>query len=297
MMRNDSIRAGRDKFALAVRNPQGEIVLEEWENEHPTMWYRKTPFIRGIFNFISMMITGYKTLMRSADLAGLEEDEEEPGPIETKLRALMGDNFSKLFGGAVMILGLMLAVGLFMALPAGISFFIGKVVTHPFLLTAIEGLIKILIFVAYLALVSRLKDIQRLFQYHGAEHKTIFCFEHGEALTVENVRKYTRFHPRCGTSFLLIVLIISILVNSIVTWESIAIRVLLKLLLLPLVVGIAYEIIKFVGRHDNPLTRIVSAPGMWLQRLTTKEPDDSQIEVAIRSIEAVIPENREDAVY
>lgn len=158
----------------------------------------------------------------------------------------------------------------------------------------IEGLIKIIIFVLYLALVSRMKEIKRVFGYHGAEHKSIACYEAGEELTVENVRKHTRFHPRCGTSFILIVLVIGILVFSVVTWSSLWMRVVLKLALLPVVMGVAYEIIKLAGRYDNVVTRIISAPGLWLQRLTTNEPDDSQIEVAVAALTAVLPDNKEE---
>lgn len=295
MMRNDSPKTNIDTYALAVRRPDGEITVEKWESTKEKKWYRRTPFVRGVFNFISMMIVGYKTLMRSADIAGLEE--EEPSEFEKKLRAKLGDHFSAAFGAVAMILGLILAVTLFMALPATISFFVGSYVKSPLALTAIEGGIKIVVFVTYLGLISRMKEIKRVFQYHGAEHKTIFCYEQGEALTVENVKKHIRFHPRCGTSFLLIVLVISILVFSVVTWNSLLTRIALKLLLLPVVVGIAYEIIKFAGRHDNLFTRILSAPGLWLQRLTTQEPDDSQIETAIAAMNAVIPEQMQDAEY
>ena len=158
----------------------------------------------------------------------------------------------------------------------------------------VEGIIKIVIFILYLALVSRMKEIRRVFEYHGAEHKSIACYEAGEELTVENVRKHTRFHPRCGTSFILIVLVIGIIVFSVVTWDNLAVRMILKLALLPVVMGIAYEIIKLAGRYDNPVTRIVSAPGLWLQRLTTSEPDDSQIEVAIAALTEVLPQNKEE---
>ena len=159
--------------------------------------------------------------------------------------------------------------------------------------TVIEGIIKIIIFILYLWGVSRLKDIRRTFEYHGAEHKSIACYEAGEELTVENIKKYRRFHPRCGTSFLLIVLVISILVFSVVTWNSMLIRILLKIALLPVVVGISYEIIRIAGRYDNIVTRIISAPGLWLQRLTTREPDASQIEVAIAALKEVLPEDRD----
>ncbi|TCL44616.1 MULTISPECIES: DUF1385 domain-containing protein [Oscillospiraceae] len=294
MMRNDSATTGIDKFSLAVRKSDGEIELEVWENSKPKRWYRRTPFVRGIFNFISMLRVGYKTLMRSADLAGFEE---EPSAFEKRLQEKLGDKFSTLFNAVVLVLGLLLAVGLFMVLPASVSYLLKGVIHSTMLLTILEGVLKIAIFICYLAAVSHMQEIKRVFQYHGAEHKTIFCYEHGEELTVENVKKYPRFHPRCGTSFLLIVLVLSIIVFSVITWNSLPVRIALKLLLLPVVVGISYEVIKFAGRHDNLFTRIISKPGLWLQRFTTNEPDDSQIEVGIAAMKAVIPESRADAEY
>ena len=294
MMRNDSATTGIDKFSLAVRKSDGEIELEVWENSKPKRWYRRTPFVRGIFNFISMLRVGYKTLMRSADLAGFEE---EPSAFEKRLQEKLGDQFSTLFNAVVLVLGLLLAVGLFMVLPASVSYLLKGVIHSTMLLTILEGVLKIAIFICYLAAVSHMQEIKRVFQYHGAEHKTIFCYEHGEELTVENVKKYPRFHPRCGTSFLLIVLVLSIIVFSVITWNSLPVRIALKLLLLPVVVGISYEVIKFAGRHDNLFTRIISKPGLWLQRFTTNEPDDSQIEVGIAAMKAVIPESRADAEY
>ncbi len=292
MMRNDSATTGIDKFSLAVRKSDGEIELEVWENSEPKRWYRRTPFVRGIFNFISMLRVGYKTLMRSADLAGFEE---EPSAFEKRLQEKLGDKFSTLFNAVVLVLGLLLAVGLFMVLPASVSYLLKGVIHSTMLLTILEGVLKIAIFICYLAAVSHMQEIKRVFQYHGAEHKTIFCYEHGEELTVENVKKYPRFHPRCGTSFLLIVLVLSIIVFSVITWNSLPVRIALKLLLLPVVVGISYEVIKFAGRHDNLFTRIISKPGLWLQRFTTNEPDDSQIEVGIAAMKAVIPESRANA--
>ena len=188
-----------------------------WENSKPKRWYRRTPFVRGIFNFISMLRVGYKTLMRSADLAGFEE---EPSAFEKRLQEKLGDKFSTLFNAVVLVLGLLLAVGLFMVLPASVSYLLKGVIHSTMLLTILEGVLKIAIFICYLAAVSHMQEIKRVFQYHGAEHKTIFCYEHGEELTVENVKKYPRFHPRCGTSFLLIVLVLSIIVFSVITWNS-----------------------------------------------------------------------------
>ncbi len=283
---------GPEKTAMAVRRPNGEIALEEWENTSPTAWYKKTPFVRGIFNFIDMMKLGYKCLMRSAELSESDMMEEEPSKWEKKLKEIFGDKLMGVVAAIGMVLGVGIAVALFMALPTalskGVNYLAGGGIPNMGL-SFIEGGLKILVFIAYLSLVRRMQEMDRMFSYHGAEHKTIACYEAREELTVENVRKHTRFHPRCGTSFLLIVLIISILVFSVVTWQNGLLRVALKIALLPLVVGIAYEIIKLAGRYDNVVTRVISAPGLWLQRLTTNEPDDSMIETAIASIKPVIP--------
>ncbi len=279
---------GPELSAMAIRKPDGTIHEETWETyKGGRKWYQTIPFVRGSFNFVETMLSGYKCLMRSAELAGF--DEEEPSPFEKKLQNLLGDHFFTFLSGVAMVLGAVAAVVLFMVLPTLLVGFLGNYFSSPVLLSAVEGCTKIVIFVLYLAAVSRTKEIYRVFQYHGAEHKTIACYEAGQPLTVENVRQHRRFHPRCGTSFLLIVLVVSILVSSLVTWNNLVIRILLKIIMLPITVGIAYEIIKFAGRHDNLLTRIISAPGLWLQRLTTNEPDDSQIEVAIASMLPCIP--------
>lgn len=283
---------GPEKTAMAVRQPNGEIALELWAGSPPTAWYKSTPFIRGIFNFIDMMKLGYKCLMKSAELSGVDMEDEEPSKWEKKLNDLFGDKLMSVVTTAAMILGVGIAVMLFMALPTalskGVNYLAGGVIPNMGL-SFLEGGLKIIIFIIYLSMVRKMPEMKRMFSYHGAEHKTIACYEAKEELTIENVRKYTRFHPRCGTSFLLIVLIISILVFSVVTWQNGLIRVALKILLLPFVVGIAYEIIKLAGRYDNWATRVISAPGLCLQRLTTNEPDDSMIEVAIASIKPVIP--------
>lgn len=279
---------GVDVTALAVRKPDNTIYTEI--NENPTgkkPFYKTTPIIRGTFNFIEMMSMGYKYLMKSAEIAGFED--EEPSAFEKKLMDKFGDKFTNLMSAVVLVFGVGIAMLLFIVLPATIaSFFRGFIVSQG-ALSAIEGITKIVIFVGYLAMVSRMDDIKRVFQYHGAEHKTISCYEAGEDLTVENVRKHKRFHPRCGTSFILIVLVISIIVFSVIPRSNLFVTILLKLLLLPLTVGIAYEIIKLAGRYDNIITRFISRPGLWLQNLTTYEPDDSQIEVAIEAMRPCIP--------
>lgn len=281
---------GPEQTAMAVRLPDGEIDVERWETASPRKWYRRTPFVRGIFNMVDSLITGYKCLMKSAEKAGVEE--EEPSRFEKWIAEKLGKSLSGVVSVVAVVLGAGIAIGLFMILPAFITGLLGNFIDSRIVKSLIEGALKIGIFLLYMTVIRAMPEIRRVYQYHGAEHKTIACYEAGLELSVENVRPQRRFHPRCGTSFILIVLVISILLFSVVTWSSVLIRVVLKIILLPVVIGIAYEIIKLAGRYDNPLTRAVSAPGMWTQRLTTQEPDDSMIEVAIASMLPVIPAQR-----
>ncbi len=293
---------GVDKASMAVRRANGEIEVETWgvQSTVNRKWYQKVPIIRGVFNFISSMVLGYKCLMKSAEKLELDDGEEEepPSKFEQKILDLFGDNLMRVVTIVGVVLGVVIAIGLFMYLPALIAKGINALTIRFWALdlgwfrALIEGIVKIALFVGYLALVACMKDVRRTFEYHGAEHKSIACYEGGEELTVENVKQYIRFHPRCGTSFLIIVLILSILVFSVVTWDNLLIRMALKIVLLPVVVGAAYELIKIAGRHDNLFTRIISAPGMALQRLTTREPDDEQIEVGIAALKAVLPDNK-----
>ncbi len=283
--------------ALSVRMPDQSISTETWDTPNSNKWYKKTPFIRGVFNFVESLTDGYKSLMKAAEKAGLDDEEEEPSKFEQKLRQLLGDKFMPFLQGCILLFSLAMALFFFAFLPTTLVGFFKDYINHPLALSALEGLTKIAILILYLALISNMSDIKRVFMYHGAEHKTIFCYEHGEELTVENVRKYTRFHPRCGTSFLVIVLLLSILVSSMVSWDNLWMRVGLKVLCLPIIMSLSYECIKFAGRHDNLFTRILSAPGLWTQRLTTHEPDDSMIEVAIASMKKVIPENPDEALF
>ena len=283
--------------ALSVRMPDQSISTEVWDTPNSNKLYKKTPFIRGVFNFVESMTDGYKSLMKAAEKAGLDEEAEEPSKFEQKLRQLLGDKFMPFLQGCILLFSLAMALFFFAFLPTTLVGFFKDYISHPLALSALEGLTKIAILILYLALISNMSDIKRVFMYHGAEHKTIFCYEHGEELTVENVRKYTRFHPRCGTSFLVIVLLLSILVSSMVSWDNLWMRVGLKVLCLPIIMSLSYECIKFAGRHDNLFTRILSAPGLWTQRLTTREPDDSMIEVAIASMKKVIPENPDEALF
>lgn len=365
---------GPKRTAMAVRNPKGEIVLEQSETrgiKRPKIC--RLPIIRGIFGYIDSMTVGYKALMRSAEIAGLEDVVEESErkkkkrlAREAEQRRLSGD--AETADGAVteepfapeepapsaesteqatgepaekaapekdekkeeklpawvmtatmvvsILLGLALAIGLFVWLPiflytrvflwavpaAGNT---GHAALDSLIKSAFEGVIKVVLLVGYMALISLEKDIKRTFMYHGAEHKSIFCYEAGKELTVENVRGMRRFHPRCGTSFLVLMVLVSIFISFFIDPVSIAVsghvlpavlRVLVRVLLIPLVVGIGYELIKFAGRHDNFVTRIISAPGLWLQRITVREPDDAMIECAIEALKAVIPDDGSDHI-
>ncbi len=284
------------KCSMAIRQPDGEIYTEQWENKPKKI--AKVPFLRGIFVMASTLMLGYRCLMKSADIALTEEERDaEKGKFERFVTEKFGDKFEKVFGIFALGLGVALAVVLFMILPTYITTFVNTFIPLDPFRTVFEGVLKLVIFILYLALTTRLKEIQRTFAYHGAEHKTIFCYEAQQPLTVENIKKFSRFHPRCGTSFMLIVIIISILINSMLSWGSPLIRIIYKLLLLPVVIGISYEIIKLAGRYDNFFTRIISAPGLLLQNLTTFEPDDDMIEVAIAAVKPVLPEDEQDAKW
>lgn len=294
---------GVDKGAMACRLPSGEIDLEEWEikdGKNPP-WYKKTPFIRGIFSFIGSMIDGYKCLSRSADKQLTDEGDEEPTKFEKWLDDKFGDKLMPVLMTISSVLGVVLALVMFMWLPSVVSKLIDKYIIHmsAFAKNVVEGFLKIAIFIAYTSLTALMSEMKRLYEYHGAEHKTIACHEHGVELIPENVKKFTRFHPRCGTSFIFLVLFISIFVNTVfkVPWGNTMVRVLIKVALLPIVTGIAYELIRLAGKYDNILTKIISAPGLWIQRITTREPDESQIECAIAALKACIPENKEDDVW
>lgn len=291
---------GPHLIATAVRKPDGEIIIDEQSvGKVRKSKILKLPVIRGCINFFDSMIIGVKSLMFSAKFFDMDDEgeptEEEPSKFEQWLERKLGSEkaLSAVIYIAV-ILSLLVSVGLFILLPTVLVGFIKQFVENHVALTLLEGLVRIVIFLLYLTLVSQTKDIKRVFMYHGAEHKSIFCYEHGEELNVENVRRQKRLHPRCGTSFLLIVMVISIVVFSFISWDNPFTRLLLRLLLLPVVAGISYEIIKFAGRHENWFTKAISAPGMWLQLITTREPDDSQIEVAIAALKAVMPESKEE---
>ncbi len=297
--------------ALSVRNTKGEIITEFTEIKHARdkVKFLGLPFVRGIVNFIESMIIGYKSLMRSAELSGELEDESDPekmSKLDKWLNEHMGPKMFAALSGIASVFAVVIGVGLFVFLPTYLVDIIDKYCFADSLAklhALFEGLLRAVIIIVYMFAVSQMKEIRRVFMYHGAEHKTIFCYEKGLDLTVENVRTCRRFHPRCGTSFIFIVLITSIIVSSVVSLifpeltdsSNRIIWILVKLLLvLPVVTGISYELIKYAGRHDNILTKIFSAPGLWMQRITTKEPTDDMIEVAIASVKAVITDNPED---
>ena len=309
---------GPEYSAMAVRDPNGEIILEKWETKAKfNAKFFKLPFVRGIFNFIDSMSSGYKCLMRSAEIAGFED--EEPAKAKkseidvdaaasaeacdkevTKETSGISQVGMNILMGISAVLGVLLAVGLFVLLPTFLYDMLEKVVPvfrgNRFLQSLFEGVFRIVLFLIYMLLVSRMKDIRRTFMYHGAEHKTIFCYEHGQPLTVENVRNERRFHPRCGTSFMVLMLLVGIVVGMFIPASlPTLLRTAIKILLLPITVGIGYELIKLAGRHDNVFTRAISQPGMWFQRITTVEPDDDMIECAIKAFVEVLPEDEKQS--
>ncbi len=297
---------GPEKDAIVIRGSQG-LTVEVNPRKLPAKGSYKTwPFLRGIFNFFDAQVTGVKALMRSVDLAP-EEYQEEPSKFDAWLEKKLGnETFQQAVIWLAVAMGLGLSIGLFFLLPMVVVSFFDQWIHSTVGLNLVEGIVRMCIFMGYMLLVSRMEDMRRVFAYHGAEHKTIRCYEAGLPLTVENVRIQTRLHPRCGTSFLLVVMIISILVFSVAssglltlfpaleairgTFGYRLLMIAFKLLLLPIVVGITYEINRWCGAHDNWLTRAMSAPGMWMQNFTTNEPEDSMIEVAITAVEAVLPE-------
>ncbi len=297
---------GPEKDAVVVRGKDGLSVEVNPRKIRKPGSLASWPFIRGTVNFFDAQVVGVKALMHSADLSP-DEDEEEPSKFEKWLERKLGnEKFQKFVIGFAVFLGLFLSIGLFFLLPMIIGGFFDGVVKSTLGLNLIEGLVRIVIFLAYMFAVSRMDEMKRVFAYHGAEHKTIRCYEAGLPLTVENVRMQTRLHPRCGTSFLLVVMVISILIFSVASSVLLSVApglaamrgnflyrfvmIVFKLLLLPVVVSITYEINRWAGRNDNAFTRILTFPGMWLQNFTTNEPDDSMIEVGIAAVQAVLPE-------
>ena len=273
-----------DQYAVAVRKPDGEIALQKEVYDGIVKWKKltKIPFVRGIFSFVDSLVLGMKTLSYSASFFEEEEEEEL-----TEKEAAKKEKQENLIMGITMACSVVIAVAIFMVLPYLLSNLLKPFVPGRFARTVIEGIVRIVLFIVYILLISKMKDIQRVFMYHGAEHKCINCIEHGMDLTVENVRKSSKQHKRCGTSFLFFVLFVSIIVCFFITTESPVLRVLLRIALLPVIAGISYEIIRLAGNTEHPVVELLSKPGLALQNLTTKEPDDDMIEVAICSVEAV----------
>lgn len=281
MMKNE------DRYAVSVRKPDGEIEtkIERYTSISDKYPGLKLPILRGIVNFAESMVVGMKTLTYSADF--IEDEEEEPSRLEQWLNRHFSERWEGVLMGGIVAMSFAIAIGLFMVLPYFLSnIFEGWGMSHPVVLL-LEGLIRVGIFLGYIVLISRMNDIKRVFMYHGAEHKTINCLEAGEDLTPENVKKYSRLHKRCGTSFLFFVMIISIIFFFFIRVDTVWMKVGLRLLLVPVIAGVSYEFIRFAGNSDNPVITALSKPGLCLQLLTTKEPDESMIEVAIKSVEGV----------
>lgn len=287
---------GPKNAATAIRKADGEIIVEKKELP-PKGTLSKIPVVRGIIGFVRQMIFGMKALMYSAELVEIDEEIEEPSKFDKFIERILGDKLKDVAIYFSVIIAIVLGVSLFILLPNFLADFItvtldkttrGGVIAR----NLIEGIIRLIIFLSYLILVSKMKDIKRIWQYHGAEHKTIYCYEHGQELTVENIKKYSTKHPRCGTSFLFIVMIVSIIVFSLVGWHGRLLNILFRILLIPIVAGISYELLKIGGRSENKIMKIVNAPGLALQLLTTKEPDEKQIEVAIEALKNVLVEDK-----
>ena len=289
---------GPQKQAIVVRSPEGLVIKEEElklvKDKYPILGL---PLIRGSVTFIDSMVKGVKALMFSADYFPEEDYVEEPSKFEKWLDEKLGnEKMEKLVIAMAVVFAVFMSIGLFMLLPMFLASFVELFTDSVLIRNLADAVLRISIFMTYMILVSRMKDIKRVFSYHGAEHKTIFCYEKGLELTVENVRNQPKHHPRCGTSFMLVVIITAILINTAVfaifPVDNVFLRMLIQLALLPLVVGITYEFNRYVGRHDNPVTNFLAKPGLWMQNFTTYEPDDSMIEVAIEAMKRVIPEEK-----
>ena len=277
----------KEKYAVAVRKPDGEIEVEveTYQGLAHGSKLKELPFIRGIFNFLDSLILGTRALNYSASF--YEEEEGKETKFDKAMDKMSGGNGEKLLSGIVTVISIMLAVGIFIVLPYFISSLFESFIRNRSLMAIIEGVIRIALFLLYVWGISAMKDIRRLYQYHGAEHKCINCIEKGRPLTVHNVMRSSRLHKRCGTSFIFFVMLVSIVLFFFIQVDNVAEKVILRILLMPVVAGISYEIIRLAGRTDNVFIKILSAPGMWIQRMTTREPDESMAEVAIASVEAV----------
>ena len=286
---------GPASYSLAVRKSDGEIAVDvtPYRSFGERKKLNKIPIVRGVVNFVESLYIGIKTLMNSSEYfaeeeEGQEEQEENAGSSEKKEKKEEKEDGGKGYLVVTLIISLAFAIGLFVLLPSFLAGLLLKVTEYQWVANLTEGILRLLIFIVYIALISKMEDIKRTFMYHGAEHKTINCLEAGDDLTPENVLKHTRFHKRCGTSFVFIVMIISIIVFMFVRTDVMWLRLVSRILLIPVIAGLSYEVLQYAGRHENACSRILSAPGLWVQRLTTKEPDISMAEVAIRAVEEVI---------
>jgi uncharacterized protein YqhQ len=278
-----------DEYATAVRKPDGaiEVKKDSYVSMGERVKFFSLPFIRGVFSFADSMILGMRALTFSASFFEDDEEDLEPTKFEKLLERMFGEKMEKALMSMVMVFSVVMAICIFMVFPMFLASIFQRFIQSHTVMAILEGVIRIGIFIAYIKLVSRMEDIRRTFMYHGAEHKCINCLEHGLDLTVENVRKSSKEHKRCGTSFLLIVMIISILFFMVVQVDTLPLRILSRIVLIPVIAGVSYEFLRLAGRSDSKLVDILSRPGMWMQELTTKEPDDSMIEVGIASVEAV----------
>ncbi len=280
----------KDDYATAVRRPDGgiEVMKDRYVSMTEKVKFCALPFVRGVFSFVDSMVLGMKTLTFSASFFEDDEDvAEEPGKFEQFLDQMFGEKLEKVIMGVVMAFSVVMAVVIFMIVPLLLANVLRLYIGSESVMAFLEGLIRIAIFIAYIKLVSRMEEIRRTFMYHGAEHKCINCIEHGMELTVENVRKSSKQHKRCGTSFLIFVMLISILLFMVIRVDTLWLRIVSRIVLVPVIAGISYELLRLAGRSDNGLINLVSKPGLWMQNMTTKEPDDSMIEVAIAAVEAV----------
>lgn len=278
----------KDNYATAVRKPDGEIEIQKdtYVSMTDKVKLFALPFVRGVFSFADSMILGMKTLTFSASF--FEDDEEtEPSRFELFLNRVFGEKLEKMLMTLVMVFSVVMAIGIFMVLPLGISNFFHGFIQSDTVMAVLEGVIRIVIFILYIKLISNMEDIKRTFMYHGAEHKCINCIEHGLDLNVENVRNSSKQHKRCGTSFLIIVMMISILFFMVVRVDGVWLKAASRIVLIPVIAGVSYEFLRLAGRSDSKLVNLLSKPGMWMQNMTTKEPDDSMIEVAIEAVNAV----------
>lgn len=284
---------GPKKIAIAVRKPDGEIEVDV-QDSLPLAKRNKIlslPIIRGSAALVESLGTGIKSLTYSASFF---EEVDEESKFDKFLRNKLGDKAENVIMGLSLVLSFIIAIAIFVGIPTYSANLIDKITQNSILKNLFEGVIRLVIFITYIYLISRLKDIQRVFEYHGAEHKSIFCYEAGEELTPENAMKYVRFHPRCGTNFLFIVMFISILLFSFLGWPGVIMRIVSRIIFLPVVAGLSYELIKWLGKSESKLAKILAYPGLMLQKLTTREPDGSQLEVAMAALKAVLPDGEDD---